>query len=85
LGSAPGVGRYVLRVATTWFEHGAAVAGYRLTSKVVINRMTVRGDAVSVRALAYEPTGAVQTYQLNYVVSGPVIVIGQSRLLSTSG
>ncbi len=58
------------------------VAGYRLTSRVVITSLTASGDAVYVRVLAYETTGAVQTYALSYVVTDGIIVTGQSTLLS---
>lgn len=61
------------------------IAGYRHTRKVVITAMAVRGGAVTVRVLAYETTGAVQTYQLSYLVSGGTITAGQQTLLRTSG
>ncbi|HUZ52553.1 MAG TPA: hypothetical protein VMU94_08480 [Streptosporangiaceae bacterium] len=61
------------------------IAGYRQTSKIVITRLTASGDAVSVRVLAYETTGAVQTYALSYLVSGGAITTGQSTLIGTGG
>ena len=60
------------------------IAGYRYTSKVVITAIKVRAGAVTVRVLAYETTGAVQTYQLSYLVSGGTIIAGQETLLRTS-
>lgn len=59
------------------------VAGYRQTSKIVVTSISNSGDNVSARILAYETTGAVQTYALSYLVSGGVIVAGQSTLLGT--
>ena len=57
------------------------VAGYRLTSRDVVTSLQVSGAAVAVRILAYETTGAVQSYALSYLISGGVIVTGQSTLL----
>jgi hypothetical protein len=61
------------------------ISGYQHTSKVVITAMTVHGSTVTVRVLAYETTGPVQTYQLSYQVSGGTITAGRQTLLSTSG
>jgi hypothetical protein len=61
------------------------VNGYRDTSKDVITSMTAHGDTVTVRILAYETSGAVQTYRLSYLVSGGTISAGQQTLLGTSG
>ena len=40
--------------------------------------------AVIVRVHAHESTGAVQTYQLSYLVSGGTIIAGQQTLVRTS-
>ena len=40
------------------------VLGYRRTSHVVIQSLTVPGSTVTVHTEAYETTGAVQTYLL---------------------
>jgi hypothetical protein len=47
----------------------------------VVTSLQVSGAAVAVRILAYETTGAVQSYALSYLISGGVIVTGQSTLL----
>lgn len=51
----------------------AMIAGYELTSHDVLSSVAVRGDTVRVRLLAYETTGAVQTYALTYRVRYGVI------------
>jgi hypothetical protein len=61
------------------------VNGYRDTSSDVITSMTTHGDRVTVRILAYETTGPVQTYRLSYIVSDGTIITGQQTLLGTSG
>ena len=38
------------------------ISGYRLTARDVVVNMKTSGDSVSARVLAYETTGAVQTY-----------------------
>jgi len=60
------------------------VAGFRLTKHVVITLLVVKGDSVHVRTLAYETTGAVQTYALTYVVQAGRIILGAQNLLGTS-
>src|SRR5579859_7704339 len=62
-------------------SYGQMVAGYRHTSRVVIQSLRTRGQVVTVRVLAYETNGAAQTYRLKYVVSGGIIVAGSSNLL----
>ena len=67
--------------------HGAAyekmIAGFRLTRRDVITKMSVHGDAVSVNVLAYETTGPVQGYMFTYVVNGGVIFKSKQTLLFT--
>ncbi len=60
------------------------VNGYRLTSKDVITSLVTNGSDVSATILAYETTGPVQTYNLQYVVSDGVIVSGSQTLTGTS-
>ncbi|HXP20197.1 MAG TPA: serine/threonine-protein kinase [Streptosporangiaceae bacterium] len=60
------------------------IAGYQLTSHDVLASVHVRGDTVRVRLLAYETTGAVQTYALTYLVRHGVITGGHQHLLRTS-
>jgi hypothetical protein len=57
--------------------------GYRETKQDVITSIKTTGDHVHVRVLAYETTGAVQTYAFRYVVHRGHITRGWSRLLST--
>ncbi len=64
-------------------SYSQMVAGYRQTSRVLISHLAVSGDAVSVKALAYETDGAVQRYALNYDVRDGVIVAGRSTLIAT--
>jgi len=61
------------------------VAGYGLTSNVVIEALTTHCDAVTVRALAYETTGAAQTCTLKHLVRSGIIIAGSSNLVRTSG
>jgi restriction system protein len=67
--------------------HGSAyehmIAGFRLTRRDIITKMSTHGDAVSVNVLAYETTGAVQGYRFSYVVHGGVIVEGKQTLIFT--
>jgi hypothetical protein len=58
--------------------------GYRETKQDVITSIHTHGDVVHVRVLAYETTGAVQTYAFRYVVHRGHITQGWSRLLSTN-
>lgn len=45
--------------------------------------LSASGDAVSVRALAYETDGAVQKYAFSYDVQAGVIVSGHSTLIAS--
>jgi eukaryotic-like serine/threonine-protein kinase len=58
------------------------VAGFHDTGHDVITHMTVDGDDVSVRILAYETTGTVQVYADRYTVAGGVITSGHQTLIA---
>jgi serine/threonine protein kinase len=60
------------------------VAGYRSTAHDVLASIHAHGDSVTVRLIAHETNGAVQTYRASYVVQGGVITAGQATLLGTS-
>jgi serine/threonine protein kinase len=62
-------------------SYDSMIAGFRLTQRDVVTRISSRGDSVSARILAYETTGAVQTYALRYVVHADAITSGRSTLL----
>jgi Protein kinase domain len=61
----------------------AMVAGYQLTARDVVTSITVHGAVATVRFRAYETTGAVQTYQVSYLVRDGAIQSGQQTLLTT--
>lgn len=63
-------------------SYAQMVAGYRSTVRDVITSVTVFGDTVTARFLAYQTTGAVQTYLVRYVVTDGVIVAAHATLLS---
>ena len=63
--------------------YGRIAAGFRETKRDVVTSIKTHGDNVSVHVLAYETTGAVQTYAFGYVVHRGHITQGWSRLLST--
>jgi hypothetical protein len=63
--------------------YGRIAAGFRETKRDVVTSIKTDGDHVSVRVLAYETTGAVQTYAFGYLVHRGHITQGWSRLLST--
>ena len=54
------------------------VAGYRLTARDDVTSLKVRGDTVYVHLLARETTGAVQSYQMRYVVRRGMIIAGRT-------
>lgn len=60
----------------------ALVAGFDRTRRDVLTSMTVNGDTVSARILAYETTGTVQVYALTYTVQEGAITSGQQTLLA---
>jgi len=60
------------------------VAGYRSTAHDVLTSIHVHGDRVTVRLLARETDGTVQTYRASYVVQDGVITAGHATLLGTS-
>ena len=60
------------------------VAGYRSTAHDVLASIHVHGDKVTVRLLARETNGTVQTYRASYVVRDGVITAGHATLLGTS-
>lgn len=69
---------------TTSSSYRRFVAGFRLTKHVKITRLTVQGQTVSVRTLAYETTGPVQTYAYTYVVQNGKIILGIQNLIGTA-
>ncbi len=60
------------------------ISGYRLTEKDTVTSLSTSGDSVSGQILAYETTGAVQTYRFSYIVHNGVIASGHQALLRTS-
>lgn len=60
------------------------ISGYRLTARDVVVSMKTSGDSVSARVLAYETTGAVQTYHFTFTVHGGQITAGRSVLAHVS-
>jgi hypothetical protein len=66
------------------YTYPAFVAGFHQTARDAVTHLTTHGDTVSVRFLAYETTGAVQTYQARYTVHHGQITSGQQTLLATS-
>jgi len=60
------------------------VAGYRSTAHDVLASIHAHGDKVTVRLLARETNGTVQTYRVSYVVRDGVITAGHATLLGTS-
>jgi hypothetical protein len=66
------------------YTYPAFVAGFHQTARDAVTRLTTHGDTVSVRFLAYETTGAVQTYHARYTVHHGQITSGQQTLLATS-
>jgi Protein kinase domain len=63
-------------------SYQALVAGYADTEEDVIRAIRVAGDHVVVRLRAYEISGALQIYLLNYIVKDGVIVSGTERLIA---
>jgi hypothetical protein len=61
------------------------IYGYRFTAKDIVTSLSVSGNRVSGRILAYETKGLVQTYSFTYIVHGTVIASGRQMLLGTSG
>jgi len=60
------------------------VAGYRSTAHDALTSIHAHGDKVTVRLVARETDGTVQTYQASYVVQDGVITAGHATLLGTS-
>jgi serine/threonine protein kinase len=60
------------------------VAGYRSTAHDALASIHAHGDTVTVRLLARETDGTVQTYRASYVVQDGVITAGHATLLGTS-
>lgn len=67
-----------------YISYSGMISGYHLTARDVVTRLSVRGDSVTGRILAYETTGAIQTYSFTYVVHGRVIASGHQVLLGTN-
>jgi serine/threonine protein kinase len=66
------------------YTYPAFVAGFHQTARDLVTHLTTHGNSVSVRFLAYETTGAVQTYHAYYTVHRSEITSGQQTLLKTS-
>jgi eukaryotic-like serine/threonine-protein kinase len=62
--------------------YASMVTGFRHTRHDKLTSLTSSGDSVSVRILAYETAGTVQTYALSFTVSNGVITSGQQTLLA---
>lgn len=60
------------------------VSGYRDTNRDVPLTMTVTGDTVSGRFLAYETGNRVQTYAFTYVVRNGAIISASQQVAATS-
>lgn len=60
------------------------ISGCRLTARDVVTSLHASGDSVPGRLLAYETTGAIQTYSFNYIVHGGEITSGHQVLLETN-
>jgi restriction system protein len=60
------------------------ISGYQLTARDVVTSLKTNGDAVSIRVLAYETTGAIQSYDLRYKVHNGKITWGHGVLLKIS-
>jgi hypothetical protein len=60
------------------------ITGYRRTARDVVTSLKASGDTVHARVLAYETTGAVQTYSFSFTVQDGKITRGRSVLLGTS-
>ena len=63
-------------------SYASLVAGFKDTGHDVITRMTVDGDAVTVRVRAHETSGAVQVYSDSYTVTGGMITSGHQTLIA---
>ena len=60
------------------------MSGYRDTNRDVPLTMTVTGDTVSGRFLAYETGNRVQTYAFTYVVRNGAIISASQQVAATS-
>lgn len=60
------------------------ISGYRLTARDVLTSVKATGDVVAVRVLAYETTGAVESFAFQYKVYHGKITWGRSDLVGTS-
>jgi HJR/Mrr/RecB family endonuclease len=65
-------------------DYQKMISGYRLTARDVVVSMKTSGDSVSARVLAYETTGAVQTYHFTFTVHAGQITAGRSVLAHVS-
>ncbi|HEV2376124.1 MAG TPA: restriction endonuclease [Streptosporangiaceae bacterium] len=65
-------------------QYHAMIAGYRLTERDVVTALHAQGDIVAASVLAYDTTGATQTFQFRYTVHAGMITSGSSILLSTT-
>lgn len=62
-------------------SYARIASGFRQTKRDVLSKLETSGDHVSGRVVAYETTGAVQTYVVHYVVRQGRITHGWGRLL----
>ena len=60
------------------------ISGYRLTARDVVTSIKASGDTVAARVLAYETTGAIQSWDFHYKVHHGKITWGRSDLLGIS-
>lgn len=60
------------------------VSGYRLCQRDVVTVVHASGPSVTGQFLAYETTGAVQTYDFSLTVQAGTITAGHQTLLTTS-
>jgi restriction system protein len=60
------------------------ISGYRHTARDVVTSIKSSGNAVAVRVLAYETTGAIQSWDFHYKVHKGKITWGHSDLLGIS-
>jgi restriction system protein len=60
------------------------ISGYRLTARDVVESIKASGDSVSAHVLAYETTGAIQTFHFSFSVHAGKITWGRSVLVHVS-
>lgn len=63
--------------------HGM-VDGYASTARDVIRSVVVTGDHATVRVRAYETSGVLQVYQMDFLIQDGIIVHASQRLITTA-